>query len=267
MFGLLYCGIAAEEFFCMKNTIKLLGIIALAAVIGFSMAACSDDSGGDDNSGSIGTVVRTELEGEWKSEWSGGNHITYAFSGSNYLCSYAFPDENRSGWRTGTFSSIGTTITFAPIWDSYGYEMSGWTQNYTLAGNALSLSGGGYAFKGVFTKVNSGGAGFGGDAGWSNTVPSDLPGVWKYKGKELFSIEANATGTISGEGGYSVQTRPNSTMHAEVRFKNGNTVTGQFIYYLNGDGDMWIVFGTGPFTAWTNLGIDPKNGRYYFIGR
>jgi hypothetical protein len=31
----------------MKNTFKLLGIIAIAAVIGFSMAACSDDDGGN----------------------------------------------------------------------------------------------------------------------------------------------------------------------------------------------------------------------------
>jgi hypothetical protein len=266
MFGLLYCGIAAKEFFCMKNTIKLLGIIALVAVIGFSMAACGD-GGGDDDDGSTGIVVRTELEGEWKNEWSGGNHITYAFSGSNYLCSFDFPSQNTRGWRTGTFSSTGTTITFATIWDARGDEIPGWTQNYTLAGNALSLSGGGDAFKGVFTKVGSGGAGYGDDAGWSNTVPSPLCGVWKYQGKELFSIEANATGTISGKGSYSVQTRPISTMHGEIRFKDGNTVTGQFSRRVNGDGDMWIIFGTGPFTAWTNLGIDPKNGRYYFIER
>jgi hypothetical protein len=31
----------------MKNTFKVLGIIALFAVIGFSMAACGDDSGGE----------------------------------------------------------------------------------------------------------------------------------------------------------------------------------------------------------------------------
>ena len=30
----------------MKNTIKLLGIIAIVAIIGFSMAACGDDDGG-----------------------------------------------------------------------------------------------------------------------------------------------------------------------------------------------------------------------------
>jgi hypothetical protein len=34
----------AKEFFMMKNTIKLLGIIVLLSMIGFSMAACNDDS-------------------------------------------------------------------------------------------------------------------------------------------------------------------------------------------------------------------------------
>jgi hypothetical protein len=33
----------------MKNTIKLIGIIALAAAIGFSMAACGDGAGGGDS--------------------------------------------------------------------------------------------------------------------------------------------------------------------------------------------------------------------------
>jgi hypothetical protein len=34
-----HCGKTAKEF-CMKNTIKFLGIIAIVAIIGFSMAGC-----------------------------------------------------------------------------------------------------------------------------------------------------------------------------------------------------------------------------------
>jgi hypothetical protein len=41
----------------MKNTIKFLGIIALVAVIGFSMAACGD---GDDNGGGGGSSKSVE---------------------------------------------------------------------------------------------------------------------------------------------------------------------------------------------------------------
>ena len=62
----------------MKNTIKLkrairnAAIIALVAVIGFSMAACkNDDSGGSGG----------KIEGTWVHEYT-GNKIT--FTGSNY---------------------------------------------------------------------------------------------------------------------------------------------------------------------------------------
>jgi len=40
----------------MKNVFKVLGIIALAAVIGFSMVSC----GGDDDSGGGGSAVWPE---------------------------------------------------------------------------------------------------------------------------------------------------------------------------------------------------------------
>jgi hypothetical protein len=36
-------GVTKKEFFIMKNTIRLLGIVALAAIIGFTMTACKMD--------------------------------------------------------------------------------------------------------------------------------------------------------------------------------------------------------------------------------
>ena len=58
----------------MKNTIKLLGIIALVAIIGFSMVSCSDDN--DDGVGnpalgdtlSLTGQVYTEKWDEWDDE-------------------------------------------------------------------------------------------------------------------------------------------------------------------------------------------------------
>ena len=44
----------------MKNTIKLLGIIALAAVIGFSFAACNNSTNGDGGTTIGGTTVFQE---------------------------------------------------------------------------------------------------------------------------------------------------------------------------------------------------------------
>ncbi|MCL2808841.1 MAG: hypothetical protein FWD24_02110 [Treponema sp.] len=50
----------------MKNTIKLLGIIAFITIIGLVFLTC-DDSGGDSNN----TKVPSELRGTWK--WTSGN--------------------------------------------------------------------------------------------------------------------------------------------------------------------------------------------------
>jgi hypothetical protein len=50
----------------MKNFLKFLGIIAMVAVIGFSMAACSDDDSGDDSSGNNnGGGNFSELQGAY----------------------------------------------------------------------------------------------------------------------------------------------------------------------------------------------------------
>ncbi|MDR0301394.1 MAG: hypothetical protein LBI04_03670 [Treponema sp.] len=47
----------------MKNTIKWFGIIALVAVIGFSMAACGDDNGGGGGGGGGGTSGKLTITG------------------------------------------------------------------------------------------------------------------------------------------------------------------------------------------------------------
>jgi hypothetical protein len=50
-----------KEFFIVKNTFKVLGIIVLVAVIGISMAACGDDGGDTGIGGFANTtwVIRT----------------------------------------------------------------------------------------------------------------------------------------------------------------------------------------------------------------
>ena len=56
----------------MKNTIRILGIIALVAIIGFSMAACDNGNGDDGGDGSGGKDVWSaltswsQLSGTWK---------------------------------------------------------------------------------------------------------------------------------------------------------------------------------------------------------
>jgi hypothetical protein len=91
--------------------------------------------------------------------------------------------------------------------------------------------------------------------------------VWKYNRQELFRINGDGTGTISGETGYSVQTRKinDPLINGEVIFKKGSTVTGQFIYSLNGGGAMWIPEGTGPFAKWVNLGTNGQGGNWWIV--
>jgi len=53
----------------MKNIIKWLGIVALVAAIGFSMAACDDGSGGGGNGGSGGTFTITNIPSQYNGKY------------------------------------------------------------------------------------------------------------------------------------------------------------------------------------------------------
>jgi hypothetical protein len=69
----------------MKKTIKLIGIIALVAVIEFSFASCGD--GGDDggnNGGNTGSNTTQSLDGFWQSD-DAVNRMVITIYGSNGL--------------------------------------------------------------------------------------------------------------------------------------------------------------------------------------
>jgi hypothetical protein len=110
----------------MKNTIKVLGIIAIVAVIGFSMVACGDNGGGPDYSPdpsnpikgiwSDGDLTVSCSTNTWEAvypgegSWSGNYTIT-----SNGAAS--FTDKN-GAWGTATVS--GTTMYVnSPQYGSY----------------------------------------------------------------------------------------------------------------------------------------------------
>jgi hypothetical protein len=71
----------------MRNTIKILGIIALVAVIGFSTASCDFEEEQD--------LSLDELVGEWKGTYGPnqgetGLTLTVYKEGSNYKATFAF---------------------------------------------------------------------------------------------------------------------------------------------------------------------------------
>ena len=86
----------------MKNTIKLLGIIALVAVIGFSFASCKEDE--------PDVLHRTEWKGTVNIEGVGSAEINLKFNSPTFSCWWNFGgtqyDEN------GTYSISGSTVTF-----------------------------------------------------------------------------------------------------------------------------------------------------------
>jgi len=96
----------------MKNTFKVLGIIAVLTIIGFSMAACSDGDSGPN------------FNGTWVSDYG----VSYTFSGSNVTV------KNGNYTGVGTFTHTSNTITFTYPSDGYGY-----TIGYVLTDTYLEL--------------------------------------------------------------------------------------------------------------------------------
>jgi hypothetical protein len=71
-------GATAEEF-CMKNSVKLFGVIALVAVIGFLATACptdDNDSNGGNPGGGGGTLTLTGIPSEYNGKYAAYSSVT-----------------------------------------------------------------------------------------------------------------------------------------------------------------------------------------------
>ena len=111
----------------MKNALRLFGLIAIVALIGFSFAACGGDGG-----------TKTKFEGSWYDRDPNNptvNYLFFKFTGNEFLY------QNYEGGqiyqsKPGTFTFTDSQITFIPpAPDTY----TGWTTSYTLSGNQLYL--------------------------------------------------------------------------------------------------------------------------------
>jgi hypothetical protein len=101
----------------MKNTIKVLGIIALVAVIGFSMAACGNDDGGGGGGGTGGggTFTLTDIPAKYngKYAWLAGG----ALRGADKVEPYSvYVDKN---------TRISNGKASIPMWDISGERYFG----------------------------------------------------------------------------------------------------------------------------------------------
>jgi hypothetical protein len=100
--------------FCMKNMVKLLGIIALVAVIAFSLVACKKDA-----------LDGTTWKGNAKNSWGNMIEIIIKFNRPNFTLT--MDDDTQKG--SYDISELDVTLSFDKR------KMSG-----KLAGNTLTLS-------------------------------------------------------------------------------------------------------------------------------
>jgi hypothetical protein len=110
-----------KEFF-MKNTIKVLGIIALVAVIGFSMAGCGEDpdtGGGGGGGGGGGT---TAIEGTWRKS----NGYQIKFQGNTWTYGNSSSDFIKGTWTSGTTITIPSSGTLTIVATGTNYDGTGW---------------------------------------------------------------------------------------------------------------------------------------------
>ena len=99
----------------MKNFIKVFGIIALLAVIGFSMAACDDDGGG----GGSGTLTITGIPSQYNGKFICGYYIPI------YACENV---RENAGYVVITASRISGGTVNIPMWE--GTSAEGWKRYY-----------------------------------------------------------------------------------------------------------------------------------------
>lgn len=93
----------------MKNLFKLFGVIALAAVIGFSFSAC--DTGGGGGGGNTGGTGGSgggsnPFVGTWTGNF-GGERVSVVITNTNWTATV--PSE---GTLNGTYTYSGNTATF-----------------------------------------------------------------------------------------------------------------------------------------------------------
>jgi len=118
----------------MKNSIKLFGIIAMVAIIGFSMAACDNGSTG----GGGGGKVPEALRGNWLGN-SGEEYLKFDANGLGDLNSSSDPATSFSDVRIwwNVASVTGNTLNLHHR--DFGSSVDG-KVDYSITDDQLTLS-------------------------------------------------------------------------------------------------------------------------------
>jgi hypothetical protein len=136
-------GTAAKEF-SMKNKFKLIGIIALLAVIGFSMAACGDNSSSDPDLFE-GTWVGSSDDGSVRIVAAGGKFTIYLNGTEGMRGTYTASGNTVNGKYTeinlSAFGLPGSWTKVSDLPPDIKTQLGGENIAATLNGNTLTMEG------------------------------------------------------------------------------------------------------------------------------
>ena len=149
-----------KNLFKLKTILRIAGIIAIAAVIGFSMVACSDDNGGGPGGGGSGGGGggSSGLVGKWYSDKETADAVAAGkgYSYNDYLnlgLAGNLPDgavldeptyEFKSNGQLYIGMNINTGFTYTATASTITLNYSGYTYpasaNYSISGKTLTLN-------------------------------------------------------------------------------------------------------------------------------
>jgi len=101
----------------MKITVKMLGIIAIIALVGFSAVSCKN---GDDDSSDVGTF----LNGKWAAT---GPNRNFVLSGNTWVYSESTPNYSKGTWKSSVKPDAGITTTLTLTLTHVTNGSGGWT--------------------------------------------------------------------------------------------------------------------------------------------
>jgi len=118
----------------MKNMIKLIGIFALVAVIGFAFITCDDGGGGDDD--------WVTSNGPWPEEWLNSDSSSFWSISGSILSGHYLQLSDYNGWIYFDGASSGThyRITSMTL-DKQGIKVKKLNRptDFNVTGNEVTL--------------------------------------------------------------------------------------------------------------------------------
>jgi hypothetical protein len=118
----------------MKNIFKVIGIIALVAVIGFSMAACEDNSDKEEEI-KTGTFVLTDIPEKYNGKYATATLKTT--DGKVTLYGNKSWDAMKNDWN---YVKISNGKAIIPVWTSSGYLVSEYYGNDTFTDTIIWIA-------------------------------------------------------------------------------------------------------------------------------